>query len=107
MKKGYKKFTSRIQVSIVKEGKSIEQVIRAALQDKEPITGNATLLYTDKKDGVHPEMDIRTDRFQMAMMAADRVHASNFAKRMTDMGFEQKDGNWVLKPETPRPQGEA
>lgn len=41
-------------------------------------------IYTEKKDGVQPEFDIRTDRFEVALDAMDKINqsaASQIAKR--------------------------
>lgn len=33
-------------------------------------------IYTEKKDGVQPEYDIRTDRFEIAIEAIDKINQS-------------------------------
>ena len=33
-------------------------------------------IYTEKKDGVQPEFDIRTDRFEIAINAIDKINQS-------------------------------
>lgn len=33
-------------------------------------------IYTEKKDGVQPEFDIRTDRFEVAIDAMDKINQS-------------------------------
>lgn len=33
-------------------------------------------IYTEKKDGVQPEFDIRTDRFEVAINAIDKINQS-------------------------------
>lgn len=33
-------------------------------------------IYTEKKDGVQPEFDIRTDRFEVALDAMDKINQS-------------------------------
>lgn len=33
-------------------------------------------IYTEKKDGVQPEFDIRTDRFEIAIDAIDKINQS-------------------------------
>lgn len=33
-------------------------------------------IYTEKKDGVQPEYDIRTDRFEVAIEAIDKINES-------------------------------
>lgn len=72
---------TKIETNVVREGQSIEEMIRKALTAKEPIKGNAKLTYNDRKDGVLAQHDIRTDRFEIAMMATDKIHASQAAKR--------------------------
>lgn len=34
------------------------------------------IIYTEKKDGVQPEFDIRTDRFEVAIDAIDKINQS-------------------------------
>lgn len=56
-------------------------------------------IYTEKKDGVQPEYDIRTDRFEVAIDAIDKINqsaASQIAKNkgeteaVKDFGTERK-----------------
>lgn len=56
-------------------------------------------IYTEKKDGVRPEYDIRTDRFEVAIDAIDKINqsaASQIAKNkgeteaVKDFGTEGK-----------------
>jgi hypothetical protein len=62
------------------EGEPIEVKVERILTNKEPITDGAPIIYTDKKDGVRPEMDIRTDRWEIAAGAMDVVHKNKAAK---------------------------
>lgn len=74
--------TTQIEVvGVQREGESIEEMLRRALINKEPIKGQAKLTYNDRKDGVLPQHDIRTDRFEVAMLATDKIHATEAAKR--------------------------
>lgn len=95
-----------------REGESIEQMLRRMNENKEPIEASARVFYTERKDGVNPLFDIRTDRAEMARIASDKVHASNYAKRMESDGYEYIDGNWQIKAaqeqaEQGKIQGEA
>lgn len=56
-------------------------------------------IYTEKKDGVQPEFDIRTDRFEVAIDAIDKINqsaANQIAKNkgeteaVKDFGTENK-----------------
>lgn len=57
------------------EGENILTKVRRVLDENEPLTDGAPLIYTPKEDGVKPEFDIRTDKWQVAIDAMDRVNA--------------------------------
>lgn len=57
------------------EGEAIEDKVRRILDENEPIKDGAPIIYTDKKDGVLPEYNIRTDRWEIAMQAMDKVNS--------------------------------
>ena len=63
------------------EGESIEAKVCRIVNNGEPISDGAPLIYTERKDGVKDEYNIRTDRFDIALKAMDYVTASNRAKR--------------------------
>ena len=48
-------------------GETIEEKVNKILTQNEPIADGAQLNYTERKDGVRPEFDIRTDRFEHAI----------------------------------------
>lgn len=64
-------------------GESIETKVRRIMDENEPITDGAPIIYTPYEDGVKPEYNIRTDRWQVAIEAMDKVstyEASKYAK---------------------------
>ena len=63
------------------EGETIEEKIRRILDNKEPISEGADVIYTERKDGINPAYDVRTDRFELAIDAMDKVHKDKLAKR--------------------------
>lgn len=74
------------------EGETIEQKIERIVNNKEPITDGAPPIYTERKDGVIPAYDIRTDRWELAVDAMDIVDKQNKAKRETKIiDFDQKN----------------
>lgn len=73
--------TTSISVNSSYLGETIEQKIRRIVNNKEPISDGAPLIYTERKDGVMPEYDVRTDRFEVAVDAMDKVTKSKLAKR--------------------------
>lgn len=92
----------RIKVIPIAEGESIEQKMFRVSNSKEPIDNIAPLIYTEKKDGVLPQYDHRTDRFEQARMATDRVHATRvaIANKAAQAAIEE-----IKKGKTP--EGEA
>ena len=44
------------------EGKSIEIKVSKLIENNEPITDGAPIIYTEKKDGVLPQYDIKIGR---------------------------------------------
>ena len=62
------------------EGETVETKVARIVQNKEPITDGAPMIYTEKEQGVLPEYDIRTDKWEIAQNAMDVVHATNIAK---------------------------
>ena len=45
-------------------------------ENKEPITDEVETVFTNKKDGVTPAFDIRTDRWEVAQEAMGKVYQS-------------------------------
>ena len=63
------------------EGESIEMKIRRMLKDGEPIKDGAPPIFTERKDGVRPEYNVRTDRWELAAEATNAITKSVLAKR--------------------------
>ena len=80
MKKAiFPKFTPTCKTEIY-EGETIEAKVRRIVDNKEPITDGAPIIFTEKKDGVLPQFNIRTDRWDMAVMAMDAVNRAKIAR---------------------------
>jgi hypothetical protein len=73
--------TGKISVNNSAEGETIENKIRRIVNNKEPISDGAPIVFTERKEGVKPEYDIRTDRWDIAIEAMDKVAKSYKAKR--------------------------
>ena len=61
------------------EGESIEEKVAKLIENNEPITDGAPIIFTEKKDGVLPQYDIRTDKWDIAQSAMDLANASKIA----------------------------
>lgn len=64
-------------------GEPIERKIERMINNNEPTSGDGSvpLIYTERKDGVLAGYDIRTDRWEVALDAATKVHKGSVAKR--------------------------
>jgi hypothetical protein len=81
MKKPISNRGTSLKVNKSYEGETIEQKVERVTQNGDPIKDGAPLIYTDRKDGVQAGYNIKTDRFEVAVEAMDKVHRSDIAKR--------------------------
>lgn len=84
------------------EGMSLEQKVFQAVNSKAPIESVAPMVYTERKDGVLPETNIRTDRFEVAQEAMTDIAngvRERRAKRMLEKTTETTE-NKADKPST-------
>lgn len=73
------------------KGETIEQKIYRITNNKEPIKDGAPLIYTDRSEGVKPEYNIRTDRWEVAIDAMSYVDKSYKAQREQRIGEKTYD----------------
>lgn len=81
MYKQNKIVTTSININASYEGETIEQKMERIVNNQEPITDGAPLIYTERMQGVMAGYDPRTDRFDIAIDAMDAVSKSRVAKR--------------------------
>lgn len=62
----------------------LRKIIRGESSNMED--GVFPIIYTEKKDGVLPEYDIRTDRFEVAIDALDKINQSAAAQIAKNKG---------------------
>lgn len=62
------------------EGQSIEDRCKKLVETGEPIKDTSPLIYTPKDKGVMPQYDVRTDKWEIAQNAMDRVNRERIAK---------------------------
>ncbi|QCS36874.1 hypothetical protein [Tortoise microvirus 18] len=72
--------TRLIKVNNSYEAESIEQQLRRVMEGETVDLKTKEKIYTEKRLGVLPETDIRTDRFKIAQDAIDYVNRSGAAK---------------------------
>ena len=82
------------------DGEPIEAKIRRITENNEPITDGAPIVYTEKSQGVVAGYDVRTDRFEIAIEAMDRVNASKIAKsKVAPVGEDMSNEVGQVTPE--------
>lgn len=73
MKKVEINYRSKLGTTLV-EGERLELKIDRMTQNNEPIGDSAPLIYTPRKDGVIAAYDIRTDKWDIALNAMEKVN---------------------------------
>lgn len=71
------------------DGESIEQKVERIVSNKEQVTDSMPMMYTERKDGVIAGMNIRTDRFEIAIEASEKIAKSYRARR--EAGIESRN----------------
>ena len=69
-------------------GETIEKKVAKMIDNQEPIKDAVPLIYQDKKEGVLPEYDIRTDRFMIAINAMDKISSYKMTEYLKDDGIQ-------------------
>ena len=70
---------------------SHDREVARLVNEKSPITDGAPIIYTDREQGVLPDYNVRTDRWEIAENAMDKVNAAKFAKRDGNFGTDVPD----------------
>lgn len=63
------------------EGETIEQKVERIMSTEGAITETAPLIYTERKQGVVPDYNIRTDKMEYAVEAMGNGAKAQLAKR--------------------------
>lgn len=93
--------TKNISRNESKEGITLEETLRRNKQGAGiELQGTKPLLYTVRKDGVIPEANIKTDKFEMAQIAHDTIARLKEVKRNE---FDKK----IAETETAKSQNES
>jgi len=91
MWKDINKQTGSIAINNSYEGERIEEKVERFMNGGEAISDTAEMIYTERKDGVLAEYNIRTDRFDVAIEAMDYVTKSERAKVIDMYPKKEKD----------------
>lgn len=67
-------------------GETIEEKMRRIMNNREPITDGAPIIYTERQEGVNPLYDIRTDKWDAVLEATTEIHNKHINKRLQGIG---------------------
>ena len=94
MKKAYPRET-KFSINNSEGGESLEKELQRVKQEGGTIESTVPKIFTARGEGVVPDLNIRTDRWDVAVEAMNVVHRSQTAKKMDKFGFkgenEKKD----------------
>jgi len=76
----------------------LERKLERMINNGEPIGDGAAITYTERQDGVLPQLDPRTDRWELAVEARDKLAKTHLAQR------EQLHGERTFDTMTPEQQ---
>lgn len=98
-----------IQTNECYTGEPLYKQLRIATKTKNPIKMDAPIIYTDKKEGVKPQYDIRSDKWEIAQNAMDYVNATAIAKgqQYTDVSTEATEAKEATEATEGNDSGEA
>lgn len=77
-------FSKTVQMNIEPQtmvGETLENFIDRMTSTNQPIDATSPIIYTERKDGILPQYDIRTDRWEIAQETMSKAAASDRAKR--------------------------
>lgn len=63
-------------------GESIEEKMRRVTREGMGSEETAPVIFTERRDGVLPAYDVRTDRFEIAARAMDKMRSASILKRV-------------------------
>lgn len=74
-------------------GESIEEKVRKVTADNTNIEAISPIIYTERKDGVLPEYNIRTDKWDIAQQAMNTIAIGTRDKRKEREKVDKPDVN--------------
>lgn len=76
----HKQTRTSLKVNESKIGEPIEAKLRRMKNNKEPVKDIVPMTYNDRAEGIDPMFNIKTDRFDLAIEAHDKLAGSRRAK---------------------------
>ena len=94
----FSKTSIEVNKSVI--GETIETQVERLVNNRENISGGSPLIFTERKDGVLAEYNIRTDRFEVAIDAMDKVSKSYKARRESKADIKVVNNDEDGRPES-------
>lgn len=80
-------------------GETLETKLQRIITNREPISDSSPTIYTDRRDGVIPQFNIRTDTFELAIEAHDTLSRQALAQREDYMKkLDELEGKEIEPP---------
>lgn len=83
------------------EGESIEEKIRRVTESNAPIEAVSPMIYTERKEGVRADTNIRTDKWDLAQQAMDSIAVGVREKRAERMNAKTAEPDASSKTSVP------
>lgn len=96
MKNGYIVTKSQIDTEVqLREGQSIEEVMRINTANKVEPAPMLPELYQSREEGIDPLCDVRTDKFDMALDAMDKITRAHLLAHQNKEKMGKSDNTWI------------
>ena len=92
-----------LKINTSYEGETIETKVKRITVNKEPIKDSAPIIFTERKQGVEPAYNIRTDKWDLALDAMSVVTQVELDKRLKRHSPPEKTINQNVESITPQP----
>lgn len=79
----------------LREGQSTEELMRINTANKEQPSPMLPEMYQARNEGIDPLCDIRTDRFDMALTAMDKVTRAHLLASQNKDKMGKIDNTWI------------
>lgn len=93
-----RKLTYKTQINTtqnLREGTSIEEVMRINTANRVQPTPMLPELYQKRSEGIDPLCDVRTDKFEQAMLAMDKVTRLHLLASQNKDKMGKSDNTWI------------
>lgn len=75
-------------IKMTDPGETLIKKCQRILDEGEPLTDGAPMIYTPKQAGVKPECNVRADKWDIAMSAMDRVNSYKLTEYLKEGATE-------------------